>query len=74
MHNLSAAKSTGFCLCAGMDQRCFEGMVEHDRNGMGERKIILQLRGRTTSLLQDCAALPALLGLTAESGFIYFKG
>ncbi|MGB7948738.1 MAG: hypothetical protein WCH75_13725, partial [Candidatus Binatia bacterium] len=33
-----------------------------------ERKNILKLRSRTPSLLQDCASLPPLLGLTAESG------
>jgi hypothetical protein len=49
-------------------------MLELDRDGVVERRITLQLRSRTPSLLQDCASLPALLGLTAESGFIYFKG
>jgi hypothetical protein len=43
-------------------------MLELDRDGVGERKIILKLRSRTPSRLQDCASLPALLGLTAESG------
>jgi hypothetical protein len=62
MHNLSAAKSTGFCLSACIDQRCFEGMLELHRDGVVERKIILKLRSRTPSLLQDCASLPALLG------------
>jgi hypothetical protein len=68
MHNLSAAKSTGFCLSACIDQRCFERMLELDRDGVGERKIILKLHSRTPSLLQDCASLAALWGLTAESG------
>jgi len=66
MHNLSAAKSTGLCLSALIDQRCFEGMLELYRNGVVEGKIILQLRSRTPSLLQDCASLPPLLGLTAD--------
>jgi hypothetical protein len=44
-------------------------MLELDRDGVVERRITLQLRSRTPSLLQDCASLPALLGLTAESGF-----
>jgi hypothetical protein len=70
MHNLSAAKSTGFCLCACIDQRCFEGMLELHREGVVERKIILKLHSRTPSLLQDCASLPALFGLTAESACI----
>jgi hypothetical protein len=60
MDNLSAAKSTGFCLSACIDQRCLEGMLELQRDGVVERKIILQLRSRTPSLLQDCASLPAL--------------
>jgi hypothetical protein len=64
MHNLSAEKSTGFCLSACIDQRCSEGMLELDRDGVGERRIILR-RSRTPSLLQDCASLPALSGLTA---------
>jgi len=64
MHNLSAAKSTGLCLSAFIDQRCFEGMLELHRDGMIERKIILKLRSRTPSLLQDCASLPVLLGLS----------
>jgi hypothetical protein len=38
MHNLSAAKSTGFCLRACIDQRCFEGMLGLDRDGVGEAK------------------------------------
>jgi hypothetical protein len=38
MHNLSAAKSTGFCLAALIDQRSVEGMLELDRGGMIERK------------------------------------
>jgi hypothetical protein len=44
-------------------------MLELDRDGVVERKIILQLRRRKPPLLQDCASLPALLGLTAASGF-----
>jgi hypothetical protein len=40
-------------------------MLEHNRGGVRERKIILKLPSRTPSLLQDCAPLPAL---TAESG------
>jgi hypothetical protein len=68
-HNLSALKSTGLCLSAFIDQRCFEGMLELHRDGVVERKIILKLRSRTPSLLQDCASLPPLLGFTAESGF-----
>jgi hypothetical protein len=67
MHNLAAA-STGFCLSACIDQRSVEGMLELDRDGVVERKIILKLRSRTPSRLQDSASLPALLGLTAESG------
>jgi hypothetical protein len=47
-----------------------EGMLELDRDGVGERKIILQHRSRTPSLLQDCASLPALLDLTAGFEFI----
>jgi hypothetical protein len=70
MHNLSAANLTGFCLSALIDQRSVEGMLELDRDGVAERKIILKLRGRTPWLLQDCASLPALLSLTAKSGFI----
>jgi len=69
MRNLSGAKSTGWCLAAFIDPRCFEGMLELHRDGVVERKIILKLRSRTPSLLQDCAALPALFGLTAESEF-----
>jgi len=57
MHNLSAAKSTGLCLAAFIDPRCFEGMLELHRDGVVKRKIILQLRNRTPSLLQDCASL-----------------
>jgi hypothetical protein len=41
MHNLCAAKSTGFCLCALIGRRCFEGMLELDRDGVVERRIIL---------------------------------
>jgi hypothetical protein len=44
-------------------------MLELDRDGVGERKIILKLRRRTPSLLQDCASLPALSGLTVQAGF-----
>jgi hypothetical protein len=69
MHNLSAAKSTGLCLSVFIDQPCFERMLELHRDGEAERKIILKLRSRTPSPLQDCASLPPLLGLTAESGF-----
>jgi len=69
MHNLSAAKSTGLCLTACIDQCCFEGMLELHPDGVVERKINLQLRSRTPSLLQDCASLPPLWGLTPESGF-----
>jgi len=60
MHNLSAAKST--CLAAFIDPRCFEGMHELHRDGVAERKIILQLRSWTPSLLQDCAFVPAFFG------------
>jgi hypothetical protein len=67
-HKLSAAKSTGFCLSALIEQHCVEGMLELDPDGVVERKIILKLRSRTPSRLQDCASLPALWGLTAESG------
>jgi len=42
-------------------------MLELHRDGVVERKIILKLRSRTPSLLQDCASLPALLDLTEES-------
>jgi len=69
MHNLSAAQSTGFCLSAFIDPRYFEVMLEPDRDGGRDRKIILKLPSRTPSLLQDCASLPALPSLTAESGF-----
>jgi hypothetical protein len=69
MHNLSAAKTTGLYLSAFIDPRCFEDMLGLHRGGVVERKIILKLRSRTPSLLQDCASLPALFGLTAESGF-----
>jgi hypothetical protein len=62
MHNRSAAKSTGLCLSVFIDPRCFEGMFELHRDGVVERKIILQLRSRTPSLLQDCASLPATFG------------
>jgi hypothetical protein len=68
MRNLSRAKSTGFCLSACIDQRSVEGMLELDGDGVAERKIILKLRSRTPSLLQDCASLPAPLALTEESG------
>jgi len=68
MHNLSVAKSTGSCLSAFIDQRCIEGMLKLRRDGVVERKIISKVRSRTPSLLQDCASLSALLGLTAESG------
>jgi hypothetical protein len=68
MHNLSAAQSTGLCLSVFIDQRCIEGMLELYGDGVVERKIILKLRSRTPSLLQDCASLPPLLGLTAASG------
>jgi hypothetical protein len=53
MHNLSAAKSTGFCLCALIDQRSVEGMLELDRDGVVEHQIILELRSRTPSRLPD---------------------
>jgi hypothetical protein len=66
MHNLSAAKSTGLCLSAFIDPRCFEGMHEPHRDGVVERKIILKLRSRTPSLLQDCASLPALWGIRVD--------
>jgi len=46
MHNLSTAKSTGLCLAAFIDPRCFEGMLELHRDGVIERKIILRLRSR----------------------------
>jgi hypothetical protein len=59
MHNLSAA-STGFCLSACIDRRCFEGMLELHGDGEVERKIIWKLGGRTPSLFQDCASLPVL--------------
>jgi hypothetical protein len=62
LHNLSAAKSTGFCLSASIDQRSVERMLELDREGVAERKIILKLRSRTPSLFQDRASFPALLG------------
>jgi len=52
-------KST--CLAAFIDQRCFGVMLELHGDGVVERKIVLQLRSRTPSLLQDCASLPALL-------------
>jgi len=68
MHNLSAAQSTGLCLSAFIDRRCFEELLELHRDGVVERTIILKLRSRTPSLLQDCASLLALLGLTAQSG------
>jgi len=66
MHNLSAAKSTGLCLVALIDQHGFEGMLELHRDGVIERKIILKLRSRTPSLLQDCASL--LRKLVSPSG------
>jgi len=44
------------------------GLLELHRDGVVERKIILKLRSRTPSLLQDCASLPALPSLPAESG------
>jgi hypothetical protein len=50
MHNLSASKSTGFCPAHA--SAMLEGMLELDRDGVGERKIILQLRSPTPSLLQ----------------------
>jgi hypothetical protein len=43
-------------------------MFKPDRDGVLERNIAVKLRGRTPSLLQDCASLSARLGLTAESG------
>jgi hypothetical protein len=46
------------CLSAFIDPRCFEGMLELHRDGVVERKIILKLRSRVPSLLQDCASLP----------------
>jgi len=69
-HNLSAA-STGLRLAAFIDPRSVEGMLEFHRDGVEERKIILKLRCRTPSMLQDCASLPALLVLTAASGLIF---
>jgi hypothetical protein len=51
-----------------IDQHRVEGMLEVHRYGVLERKIIWKLRSRTPSLLQDCASLPPLFGLTAESG------
>jgi hypothetical protein len=69
MHNLSAAPSTGSCLSAFIDQHCIEGMLKPHRYGLRKREIILKLRSRTPSLLQDCASLYGRLGLTAESGF-----
>jgi hypothetical protein len=63
MRNLSAAKSIGSCLSAFIERRCFEGMLKAHRDGVRERKITLKLHSRTPSLLQDCASLPALLGL-----------
>jgi hypothetical protein len=59
MHNVSAAKTTGLCLSAIIDQHCFEGMLKPDRDNGRDRKIILKLPSRTPSLLQDCASLPA---------------
>jgi hypothetical protein len=38
MHDLSAAKSTGFCLSGCIDQRCFDVMPKSDRDGVRERK------------------------------------
>jgi len=43
-------------------------MLKPYRYVVRKRKMILELRSRTPSLLHDCASLPALLGLTAESG------
>jgi hypothetical protein len=74
MHNLSAAKSTGICLSACIDPNCFEGMLEPQRDVVGERKIILKLHSRTPSLLQDCTSLPALLGLTMEARMNFPRG
>jgi hypothetical protein len=68
MHNLSAAKSMGFCLPAFIDQRFVEGMLKPHRDGVRKRKITLKLQSRTPSLLQDCVSLLARLGLAAESG------
>jgi hypothetical protein len=70
MHNLSAAKSTGSCLSAFIDQHCGEGMLKPHHYGVQKRKIILKLHSRTPSLLQDCASLSARLGLTGESAII----
>jgi hypothetical protein len=61
MHNLSAAKSTGFCLCAYIDQGSVEGMLELHRDGALEGRINLKFHNRTPSLLQDCSP-PARLG------------
>jgi len=66
MRNLSAAQATGFSMHRPALR---EGMHGPHRDGVRKRKIILKLPSRTPSLLQDCASLPALLGLTAESGF-----
>jgi hypothetical protein len=44
-------------------------MLKPYRDGVRERKNTLKLHSPTPSLLQDCASLPALLALTAESGF-----
>jgi len=60
MHNLSAAKSMGFCLSAGIDRHCFEGMLKPYRDGARKREITLKLHSRPPSLLQDCASLSAL--------------
>jgi len=67
MHNLSAAKSTGLCLSAFIDQRCFEGMLELHRDGAVEPKSF-------ETSQSDAFAAPRLrlasapLRLTAESG------
>jgi hypothetical protein len=65
--------SSDTCVKPAPGKSAFEGMLELDRDGVVERKIILQLRSRTPSRLQECVSLPALLGLTAESGFILLQ-
>jgi hypothetical protein len=63
MHNLSAAKSTGFCLSAFIDQRCFERMLELDRDGVVERKIIFE------AWQSDAFAAPRLRLASGTFGF-----
>jgi hypothetical protein len=53
---------TGLCLCALIDPRCFEGMLELDRDGVVERKIIFASQS-------DAFAAPRLRLASGTFGF-----